>query len=84
VSCEPAIGTPENRHGNRPWLNDDHRRLLTLLPVPHDKNGTCFNYTTLPGDDVAAITDHFELDIRTFVQDEKNHEVFRLENFTYK
>jgi hypothetical protein len=84
VICEPAVGTTENLHGNKPWLRDNYRRLLTPLPEPDDRNGSCFNYTTLRGEDVAFVVDHFELDIRTFVQDEANQHLFSRESFTQK
>lgn len=54
------------------------------MPAPDDMNGACFNYAILPGEGVAFIVDHFDLDIRTFVQDAANRGLFRLEDFTYK
>lgn len=84
VACEPATGTKENLHGDRPWLNDSHRRLLTPLPPQDNQGGTCFNYTVGPGDAVASIVDHFDMDIRAFVQHSTNRRLFRLEDFTYK
>ncbi|WIA11336.1 hypothetical protein OEZ85_011459 [Tetradesmus obliquus] len=84
VICEPTTGTPENQHGHMPWITDERRRMLTPLPAPDDMSGTCFNYTTLLDEGVAFIVDHFDLDIRTFVQDAANRGLFRLEDFTYK
>lgn len=78
------MGTSENLHGNMPWITDTNRRLLAQLPANQSQDGTCFNYTTRRGEDVAFIVDHFDLDIRAFVQHEANRGLFRLEDFTYK
>jgi hypothetical protein len=62
VSCYPAEGTKLNPNAGQPWTSS---RRLPLKP--RDSLGdraTCYTYFITPGDTLAAIVDHFRLDMR--------------------
>jgi hypothetical protein len=60
VSCYPANGTALNLHHHQPWTRSK-RRLLT----PADGGiGKCYNYMAVLGDTLAAVVDHFGVDMR--------------------
>jgi hypothetical protein len=60
ISCYPTNGTTANLHSHTPWTRNIRRFLTPLEGI----NGRCYNYTIRKGDTLAAIVDHFELDMR--------------------
>jgi hypothetical protein len=65
VSCYPAKFTKLNRNEDEPWTRSTRRRLAPWNPnSPTWDHDTCFKHTIKAGDTVAAIVDHFGLDMR--------------------
>jgi hypothetical protein len=60
VSCYPAESTIINPNADQPWTRS---RRLPLTPRQGDRD-TCYSYTVRRGDTLAAIVDHFGLDMR--------------------
>jgi cell envelope opacity-associated protein A len=60
VSCYPAESTILNPNADQPWTRS---RRLPLTPRQGDKD-TCYSYTIRRGDTLAAVVDHFGLDVR--------------------
>ncbi|KAF6255687.1 hypothetical protein COO60DRAFT_193116 [Scenedesmus sp. NREL 46B-D3] len=78
VVCEPAPGSVDNLHGNRPWLTNTR---LPLRPIVGD--ATCYLYEMSTNDTFASVAEHFDVDIRTLVED--NLQLFSIiPDVTYK
>ncbi|WIA36815.1 hypothetical protein OEZ86_008070 [Tetradesmus obliquus] len=77
VECEPAPGSVDNMHVNKPWLRKS-RLNLSRADTPN-----CYNYKMGENDTLAYVADHFDVDIRTVVSD--NLGLFSvMHNTTYK
>jgi hypothetical protein len=51
VECEPAAGSVDNLHADKPWLRETR---LPLAPV-NQGNQTCFDYTMTENDTFASV-----------------------------
>ncbi|KAF6247873.1 hypothetical protein COO60DRAFT_1148896 [Scenedesmus sp. NREL 46B-D3] len=79
VMCEPAIGSVDNLHGNKPWLR---KTRLPLQPLGAGEPN-CYRYTMTATDTFASVADHFDVDIRALVK--HNLQLFGVTpNMTYK
>lgn len=85
MSCEPAVGTSENLNNERSWLERNRKPLTEDRKLFKESNGTCYLYTTVPGDSVSSVVDALELDIRSFVlQNAADEKLGKVANLTYR
>lgn len=78
VICEPQPGTDRDLHDIQPWRREQRKPVRLVNPQADRDNleVPCYQYDAEPGDTGPSIADAFDLDVRSFAQ--QNTQVFNL------